>query len=143
MTPKIFVDTDIVIDLLTDRKPFANAAITLFELNERGKIAIYISAVSINNIYYIARRYLGHKKTLSVIEKLMECSAILGTTETEIKHALDNDFKDFEDSIQYSTALAAGSIDAIITRNVKDYRESELAVFTASDYIKSMNVSPW
>lgn len=137
MASKVFVDSDVVIDLFTDREPFANSASTLFELNERGVLEIYISSVSINNIYYIVRRYLGHKGTLGVIDELMQITEVLGTTKAEIKQALANKFKDFEDSIQYSTALTIKGIDAIITRNVKDYSNSEIAIFTAQDYIKS------
>ncbi len=136
MAYKVFVDSDVIIDLFTDREPFANSASSLFELNERGEINIYISAVSINNIYYIVRRYLGHKSTLNVIDDLMQITEVLGTTKTEIRQALANNFKDFEDSIQYSTALTVKGIDAIVTRNVKHYSNSEIAIFTAENYIK-------
>jgi len=61
MIPKLFVDSDVVIDFLTDREPHANPASELFDLNERGDVKLYLSAVSINNIYYITRKYLGHK----------------------------------------------------------------------------------
>jgi len=137
MKSKVFVDSDVIIDFFSDRAPFANSASTLFELNEKGGIEIYISAVSVNNIYYIVRRYLGHKKALMVIDELMQVTQVLGTTKTEILQALANDFKDFEDSIQYSTALTIDGIDSIITRNVKDYSNSEIAVFSAEDFIKS------
>lgn len=72
MKYKLFVDSDVVIDFFTDREPHANPASELFELNESGSIKLYISALSINNIYYIVRRFLGHKKTLEVIETLTE-----------------------------------------------------------------------
>ena len=68
MAYKIFIDSDVVIDFLTDREPHANPASELFELGEKGIIMLYLSAVSINNIYYITRRYLGHLKTLDVIK---------------------------------------------------------------------------
>lgn len=137
MAYKVFVDSDVIIDLFTDREPFANSASSLFELNERGEIRIYISALSISNIYYIVRRYLGHKSTLNVVDELMQITEVLGTTKTEIKQALVNNFKDFEDSIQYSTALTVKGIAAIVTRNVKDFSNSEIAIFTAEDFIKS------
>ncbi len=136
MAFKLFVDSDVVIDFFTDRAPHANPASELFELNERGKIVLYLSALSINNIYYIVRKFLGHKKTLEVVESLTEMTEIIGTTKKEVIQALKNDFKDFEDSIQYSSALTIKGLDAIITRNIKDYRNSQIAVMTPLNFLK-------
>lgn len=136
MASKVFIDSDVVIDFFADREPYANPASELFELNERGVIRLYLSAVSINNIYYIVRRFLGHNKAVEVIEELTGLTEIIGTTKKEIVRALKNNFKDFEDSIQYSSALAVDGIEAIITRNVKDYRHAEIAVMTPLEYLK-------
>ncbi len=119
MEYKIFIDSDVVIDFFTDREPHVNPASELFELNEQGRVKLYISAVSINNIYYIVRKFLGHKKTLEVVEALVEIMEIVGTTKKEIVQALRNDFTDYEDSVQYSSALAVKDLDLIITRNIK------------------------
>lgn len=136
MTSKLFIDSDVVIDFFTDREPHANPASELFDLNEKGEVQLYLSTVSINNIYYIVRRYLGHKKTLEVIEELVDITEIIGTKKREIIQALKNDFKDYEDSIQYSSALTIDGIELIITRNVKDYRNSKIAVMTPLNYLK-------
>ncbi len=136
MVYNLFVDSDVVIDYFTDREPFANPASELFELNEQGDVIIYLSAVSINNIYYIVRRFLGHKKALEVIETLIEMTEIIGTTKKEINQALKNSFSDFEDSIQYSSALQIKDLDAIITRNVKEYRNSSISVMTPLNFLK-------
>lgn len=136
MAYKLFVDSDVVIDFFTDRGHHANPASELFELNEQGSVTLYLSAVSINNIYYIVRKFLGHKKTLEVIEALIEMTEIIGTTKTEIIQALKNDFSDYEDSVQYSSAQTINGLDAIITRNVKDYRNSSFAVMTPLNFLK-------
>ncbi|MBS3737963.1 type II toxin-antitoxin system VapC family toxin [Mesohalobacter halotolerans] len=141
MDYKLFVDSDVVIDYFTDRAPHANPASELFELNEQGHIKLYISAVSINNIYYIVKRFLGHKKTIEVVELLTEMTEIVGTTKKEILQALKNNFSDFEDSIQYSTALNIRDLDAIITRNINDYRNSSIAVMTPLNFLKTKNLS--
>lgn len=136
MMYKLFVDSDVVIDFFTDREPHANPASELFELSQQGSLQLYLSAVSINNIYYIVRRFLGHKKTLEVVETLTEMTQIVGTTKKEIIQALKNNFKDFEDSVQYSSALSVVDLDAIITRNTKDYRNSSIAVMTPLNFLK-------
>jgi predicted nucleic acid-binding protein len=136
MAYKLFVDSDVVIDFFTDREPHANPASELFELNEQGTVKLYLSALSINNIYYIVRSFLGHKKTLEVVETLTEMTEIIGTTKAEIIQALKNDFSDYEDSVQYSSALTIIGLDAIITRNIKDYKNSSIAVMTPLNFLK-------
>ncbi|MBK8657103.1 MAG: PIN domain-containing protein [Haliscomenobacter sp.] len=140
MISKLFIDSDVVIDFFTDREPFANPASEIFELNEQGKLELYISAVSINNIYYIVRKYLDHKRAIHAVEELIEMVQVVATTKSEIIQALKNGFKDFEDSIQYSTALTIDGIEAIITRNVKDFERSDIAVFTPGNYLKSKGI---
>ena len=136
MEYKLFVDSDVVIDFFTDREPHANPASEIFELNEQGNVKLYLSAVGINNIYYITRRFLGHKKTLEVVETLTEMTEIVGTTKKEIIQALKNDFTDYEGSVQYSSALTIKDLDVIITRNIKDYRNSSIAVMTPLNFLK-------
>lgn len=135
MEYKIFVDSDVVIDFFMDREPHANPASKIFELSEQGKVKLFISAVSINNIYYILRKFLGHKNAIEVIETLTEMTEIIGTTKKEIIQALKNDFKDYEDSVQYSSALTIKDLNAIITRNIKDYKNSSLSVMTPLNFI--------
>lgn len=140
MAYKLFVDSDVVIDYFTDREPHANPASELFELNEQGEIQIYLSAVSLNNIYYIVRKFLGHKKAIEVIETLTEMTEVVGTTKKEITEALKYNFSDFEDSIKYSSALIIKDVHAIITRNTKDFRHSSVAVLTPLNFLKMIEV---
>ena len=102
-------------------------------------LQIFISAVSLNNIYYILRKFLGHKSTIRIVEELVEITEIIGTTKKEIVQALKNDFNDYEDSVQYSSALNIKGLEAIITRNTKDYTKAQLPVFTSESYIKTLN----
>lgn len=141
MAYKLFIDSDVVIDFFTDREPHVNPASELFQLNEQKKVVLYLSAVSVNNIYYIVRKYYGQKKSLNIIESLIDMTEIIGTTKKEILQALINNFKDFEDSIQYSSALTIKGLDAIITRNIKDYKNSLIAVMTPQNFLKMLENS--
>lgn len=136
MRYNLFVDSDVVIDFFADRTPHVNPASELFELNEQGYVKIYLSAISINNIYYIVRKLLGHKKTIEIVELLTEMTEIVGTTKKEIIQALKNNFSDYEDSIQYSSALTIKNLDLIITRNTNDYRNSLISVMTPLNFLK-------
>ena len=136
MKHKLFIDSDVVIDFFTDRKPFSNFASEIFELNEKGVVKLYMSAVSINNIYYIVRKFLGHHKTIEIIELLTEITEIVGTTKNEVVQALKSNFSDFEDAIQYSSALKIENVDAITTRNVKDYKNASIPIMTPMTFIE-------
>ena len=82
MKPKVFIDPDVVFDFFTDREPHANAARELFDLRVNGNVNLDMSAISINNIYYIVRLYLGHRTMLQEIVDLTELTKIIETTIT-------------------------------------------------------------
>lgn len=135
---KIFIDTDVIIDLLIDRLPFARDASIIFDLADKKKIKLFTSALCINNIYFIVRKIHGDKKTRKVIGELLEIVDILSVAKSDILNALDSDFKDFEDAIQYSVALSVKDVNAILTRNTKDFKKSKVAVFTPETLMKML-----
>jgi predicted nucleic acid-binding protein len=135
----IFMDTNVVIDFLADRQPFSLHAARLFDLTIEGKVRIYISAVSYNNIYYILRQSLTNNATIKLLEELGEMAEIADVTRTIIKQSLKTDFKDFEDAIQYYCALSVPKIDFIVTRNTRDFKKSALSVLTPEEAVVSIN----
>lgn len=135
----VFVDTNVVIDFLADRKPFSLDAARLFNMAVEEKIKLYISAVSYNNIYYVLRQSLTNSVTIKLLEQLSEMSEITDTTSKVIKQSLKTDFKDYEDAIQYYSALSIHNIDFLVTRNTKDFKKSLLPVLTPTEAILSIN----
>jgi predicted nucleic acid-binding protein len=129
----IFLDTNIVIDFLADRKPFSLSAAKLLNHAVKGKIVIYISAVSYNNIYYALNQRLTNKETIKLLDDISEMTEITDVTATIIKKSLKTDFKDFEDAIQYNCAISNSKIESIITRNTKDFKKSLLPVLTPAE----------
>ena len=131
----IFLDTNIVIDFLADRKPFSLHAAKLFNFSLSGKAKIYISAVSYNNIYYILRQSLSGSETIKLLNELSEMTEITDVTESIIMKSLKSDFKDFEDAIQYNCALTLTKVDFIVTRDTKDFKKSSLSVMTPEEAV--------
>lgn len=131
----IFLDTNVVIDFLADRKPFAAFAAKLFNFSLSGKIKIYISAVSYNNIFYILRQSHSNSETIKLLEQLSEFTEITDVTKSIIKNSFKTDFKDFEDAIQYNCALTITKLDFIVTRDTKDFRKSTLPVMTPDEAV--------
>jgi predicted nucleic acid-binding protein len=135
----IFMDTNVVIDFLADRQPFSLHAARLFDLAVKGKVRIYISAVSYNNIYYILRQSLTNTATIKLLEELAEMTEITDVTKVIIQQSLKTDFKDYKDAIQYYCALSIPEIDFIVTRDTKDFKKSTLPVLTSAEAIVALD----
>lgn len=136
----VFIDTDVIIDFLIERKPFSVEAALLFTLIDQKKIRGYVSAITICNLYYVLRKAGSHKKILKSLRDLSDLIDILKIDNAIIRSALSSDFKDFEDSVQYFSAREYLKMDCIITRNVKDFRGSELPVMTPQAFLAKYNI---
>jgi predicted nucleic acid-binding protein len=132
---KIFLDTDVVLDHLADRQPFAEYAHRLFALAETGKLTVCISSLSFSNLYYILRKLKGHPDALALLGKLKLLVRVSAVAEAEIQSALSSSFKDFEDAIQHFGAKAEGRLSAIVTRNKADYAASEIPVLSPEEFL--------
>ena len=133
----LFIDTDVIIDFLIDRKPFSREAAIIFTLVEQKKLTVYASSLTFSNLYYILRKYESHKKVISKLESLSKLVRILKVDEQTIRSAISSGFADFEDSIQHFCAFESKRIGVIITRNTKDYKNSDLPVMTPGDFLKA------
>ena len=134
----LFIDADIIIDFLIDRKPHSREAAIIFTLIEQKKIKGYASSLTFSNLYYVLRKIESHNKVKSKLESLSQIVGILKVEERTIKEALASDFPDFEDSVQYFSALDSKKIDVIITRNTRDYKKSDIPIMTPGDYLKTV-----
>ncbi|MFZ4522795.1 MAG: type II toxin-antitoxin system VapC family toxin [Bacteroidales bacterium] len=134
MKRKIFVDTDIIYDLLAKREPHYQAAAKLFTLSDGGKIQIFISVLTVANIHYLISKQLSSNDAKQIIRKFKLLVNIVPINEKIIDLALNSDFKDFEDAIKYYCAIE-NDIEILLTRNVKDYKKAQISVMTAQDFI--------
>jgi predicted nucleic acid-binding protein len=136
----LFLDTNVVIDFLADRKPFSINAARIFEAGIAKKVKLFISVVSYNNIYYIIRQSLTHVQTIKLLQDLCEMTEVADVTKTVITSSLKSNFNDFEDAIQYHCALAVSNIDLIITRNSKDFRKSRVPVISPEEVLSLLSL---
>ncbi len=132
---KIFIDSDVILDLLAKREPFYPYAAELFSLVEKGKIKAYVSAIIITNLHYVLRKLTNKEQAIKSLQKLKLLVKILPVDEKIIDLALASEFKDFEDSIQYYVAKENG-IDFLLTRNKKDYKTADITILTPEEYLK-------
>lgn len=129
----IFLDTNVLIDFLSDRKPFSLEAAQLFNYSFKKKVHIYVAAVSYNNIYYILRQLCSHAETIKILAELQEWTETVDVSKDVIRKALKSEFKDFEDAIQYQCAKTLNKIDCIVTRDTKDFKSSTLPTMTPKE----------
>jgi predicted nucleic acid-binding protein len=130
----VLLDTDVILDFLLERNPFFEAASELLELNANGIFDAYISGITPINVFYLGRKVVGAPKIRQGIADLLKLVRISSVTPESLEKALDLPFADYEDAVQHSCATSEG-LEAIVTRNVRDYKNSVLPVFTPAEFL--------
>lgn len=132
---KILFDTDITLDLLLDREPYSDVAATLFSKAERKELNGYLCATTITTIHYLASKVIGLRRARNSIRKLLSFLEVAAVNHTVIEGALEGKIRDFEDGVISESALIVEA-RAIITRNIRDYRDSKVPAYTPDEFLK-------
>jgi len=138
---RVFLDTNIIFDLLGRRDPYYPHAAALFSAIERGLVEASASSLTYANLHYVLRKEVGSRKAVEALTDLRKLVAILPVDDAVIARALASDFNDFEDAIQYHAALAKG-VEVIITRNTRDYSNAAIPVMTAGEFLAHIGCVP-
>jgi predicted nucleic acid-binding protein len=133
LKPLLFVDTDIVLDLLAKREPFYDGAASLFSRAETGNLKLCVSSLTFSNLFYILRKQISARHAHELLRTFKQLVTVVAVDDSIIEQALKAEFTDFEDAIQYFTALSAGCA-VLVTRNVRHYRKAAIRVVTAEVY---------
>jgi predicted nucleic acid-binding protein len=131
---KVLFDTNVVLDLLLEREPFADEAETLIAKVERGEMSGMLCATTVTTLHYLLRKSLGGKEAKRVLESLMALFEIAPVTRLVLEEAIKLDDKDFEDSVLYKSAFHAGA-DLIVTRDREGFAKSDLPVMTPKELL--------
>jgi predicted nucleic acid-binding protein len=131
---RVFIDTDIILDLLVKREPFYPYAAEIFSLADTGKIELYITPVIVTNLHYILRKAGGKDKAIKNLLKLKLMVKILPVDEKIVELALASEFNDFEDAIQYYAAKENG-LTCLLTRNKKHFKKAAITIMSADEYL--------
>jgi predicted nucleic acid-binding protein len=134
---KLLLDTNIVIDLLAQRQPFYDSAAEIFSFADMNKLKLSVSSLTFANTNYILSRLTSAAEAKEVLRKFKVLVKVLPLNEKIIDLALnDNDFTDFEDGLQYFTALQYNQ-SVILTRDLKDFKKSNIPVMSAEQFLKA------
>jgi predicted nucleic acid-binding protein len=131
---KVLIDTNVALDVLLHRKDYAYAA-TISSLAENKVVSGFISASAITDIFYIAKKALGKIQTKEELKKLLLVFKPATVTDEDIFHALNLDWDDFEDSVQFAVGHSF-SVDYIVTRNIGDYASSSIPAIEPDHFVK-------
>jgi predicted nucleic acid-binding protein len=136
---KVLIDTNIVLDVLLNRQPYCQEAAKIIVLSEKEIIESYVSASAITDIYYITQKEYKNKQiTIDLIKKILKVISVATITENNIYQALDLDWNDFEDSVQYIVGESI-SADYIITRNVDDFNNGTIKIVTPEQFLNILS----
>ena len=135
---KVLIDTNIILDFILKREPYYRSAAKINILSEKRYITAFISASAVTDIYYIAKRELKSKgKAIELLKNLLKIIYIASVTADNIHEALDLKWDDFEDSVQYISGKSI-SADYIITRNPKDFENSQIKVISPDEFLNQI-----
>jgi len=137
MSKRVFLDTNIILDLLGEREPFYHSIAQIATLADQKKIQLIASPISFATVNYFLTKYDGVSIAKEKLRKFKVLCEISKLDETIVEKGLNSNFEDFEDSLQYFCAVDSGS-EIIITRNAKDFKNALIPVMSAEEFIKSI-----
>ena len=134
---RVLLDTNVIVDVALERQPYFGNSETVLSLVEQGQIEGYISASTFSDLYYIIRKDKGRNLTLEFLREISTFCQIATVNQDAINMALAANFKDFEDAIQYSSAVV-NNLDAIVTRNPQDFPVATPRILTMQQLIQEL-----
>ena len=134
---RVLLDTDVVLDYLLEREPFAQTAGRLFELNAQGAFDGYISGITPINVFYLGRKVLERDKLRQALKDLLLAMRVCSITHAVLIQAFALPLTGYEDAVQHASATAS-RLDAIVTRNLKDYKNATFPIFSPADFLKQL-----
>lgn len=134
MKPRLFLDNNIIVDFLGERDPFYLPAAKVIALADRKKVELCAASLSFATTFYLLTKYESAEAVKEKFRNFLILCTASSVDDAIVKKALASGFKDFEDAMQYYSALSVKA-DVIITRNAKDFKESHLPVMSAEEYM--------
>ena len=132
---RILVDTNVNLDFVLARQPFFVEAKEVFDAIAQNKVEAYIASITAINIYYFGRKEQGRDYALKELEKLLQIVKICPVNSAVLQVAINSPITDYEDAVQHECALAE-NLDAIVTRNTKDYKNSSITVYSPTEFLQ-------
>jgi predicted nucleic acid-binding protein len=134
---RLFLDTNVILDLLGERMPFYDSIAKVATMADQKKITLVASPLSFTTVDYVLNKFESSETVLNKLRKFKIICEVCEVDEQTIEKGLNSSFKDFEDAVQYFTALQS-NCSIIITRNGKDFKTATIPIMTAEEYLSSV-----
>lgn len=134
---RVLLDTNVVLDFMLDRQPFADEATAIWEANVRGDFEGYVLAITPVNVYYIARKIKGDEFARQCVAGILNECRICSLDSSTLQDALELPIKDFEDAVQIASAVIS-QLDGVVTRDVKDYKDATIPVYSPAEFLSKL-----
>jgi len=131
---RLFLDTNVLLDLALERGSFTVDAEKIFSLKEEGEVELFVSVLTISHVAYFAKK--AGKDPFKTINLLLHWIELIDLPKNAVENVLTAGFKDFEDGLQYFCATSIQGLDYILTRDKRDYKTSSIPVVEPSQWIK-------
>lgn len=132
---RVLIDTNIILDYVLERQPFhAEAEEIILRLAKKDFVG-YISAITAINVYYTGRKLKGKDYTIKAVRRLLRLVEVCASEKTVLQNAFLLNFNDYEDAVQHECATAE-NLDAIVTRNTKDYKNASIKIYLPTDFLQ-------
>lgn len=135
---KVFIDTNILLDLIAHRPPFSKYAIMIFTQAEQKKIKLFTSSHTLAATHYLLQKWMNEKQLRQVLLNLLHYLQIIPIDSEMIKRGLQSKNRDFEDELQLQSAYSIQDMDCLITRNRKDYMHAVIPVLSPDEFVRTM-----
>jgi len=136
---KFLFDTNVLLDVFLEREPFFEDSAQSVGLAEQGKIEGWICGTTVTTVFYLLAKELSREKARIYVQQILKIFNVSTVSRVVLEDALESDFKDYEDSVLYQSAIHA-NLEAIITRNQKDFTKSSLSVYSPSEFLNALDV---
>lgn len=133
---KVLIDSDVILDFFLDREPFRENASTVLSFCEKNKIKGFVTPFIISNVFYLLNKISKREIVIARLKELISFIDIINIDKQVVVSSLNSNFSDFEDALQNYAAEQSNDITIIITRNIKDYKNSRLTVLTPTEFLK-------
>lgn len=135
----VFIDTNILMDIFANRQPFVNNSLKIYTLGVDRKIKLFSTSNTIVTLHYLLKRLIPEEKIRMALDEITQHIEVIPIDINIIKKSLKSSHKDFEDAIQITAAQSITTMDCIITRDLKDYKFSEINVYTPDEFLNTIN----
>lgn len=136
---KVFLDINVVLDFLLKRSPFDEEAIDIFKLLYKKDIDGYLSAISYTQIAFFLQKFIGKPAAKEILRDLNRLLTTVTVDNRVIEEALDSEIKDFEDAIQYASAISIPSLHCIVTRDKRDFKSKQILIQSPKEFLNAFN----